>query len=163
MGLVLATVKFGKEEAAGIEILDCILPYDLNARLIGTGFGGVLLLETSMEPDRTARILMEFPTSLIQMLIPVDKVVNAEMGEIRDAILQLAGRDPKKFAVKCVRRGRAISSSKDVEVSIGSALKQQGHVVDLDNPELIARIDLIGERAAISVKSPELQFKKNQV
>jgi len=160
MGLVLITVKFGKEEAAGIEVLDCILPFDLNAHLIGTGFGGVLLLETSLESDKAAIVLMECPTSLVQTLIPVDKVVKAEMSEIKEVVLPLVGRTPKIFAVKCVRRGKVIPSSKEVEVSIGSALTQQGHVVDLNNPELIVRIDVIGERVTISVKPPGLHLKK---
>ena len=160
MGLVLVTVKFGKEEAAGIEVLDCILPLDIGACIFKQSYGGIMILETSLEPDAAALAIMNCPTSLIRTITPVDAVVAADIKEITTKSNSLVGNVPKRLAVNCTRRGRVIASSRDVEVAVGKALKQSGHAISLSSPKLIVRIDIIGERATISVRNPDLLFKK---
>jgi len=160
MGFVLVTVKFGKEDAAELEVLDCILPYDQTARSVRQTYGGLLMLETSLDPDAAARIIMNTPTSLVRTIVPVDAVVGASIKEIVEKSTPLVGDTAKAIAVKCVRRGRSIRSSRDVEEEVGKTLKLSGHSISLNSPDLVVRVDVIGEHATISVRNPDLAFKK---
>ncbi len=59
-----------------------------------------------------------------------------------------------RVAVDCARRGRFLTSSHVVEEEVGRLLKARGKAIDLDKPDLIVRIDIIGSFSTISVKPP---------
>ncbi|HDI01743.1 MAG TPA: hypothetical protein ENF78_04885, partial [Candidatus Bathyarchaeota archaeon] len=57
-----------------------------------------------------------------------------------------------KFAVKCRRRGRAVKSSLEVEREIGQAIREAtGAEVDLERPDIVFRVEVIGQVAGISL------------
>jgi tRNA(Ser,Leu) C12 N-acetylase TAN1 len=94
--------------------------------------------------------------------MPVDSAVKAEVGAIVSEVLRLVPPSRGSVSVVCQRRGRAIASSHDLEVVVGSELKSRGHLIDLENPQLVVRIDIIGERATISVRPPAGYFTKRK-
>jgi len=162
MGLVLITAAFGKEKSAMMEILDCILHLDPSAKFAELGLGGLLLLETSINSDAACIAINDYPTSFIFTMTPVDIIVNSDLMKISDTIRGLIGLQRCKVAVKCRRRGRAINSSSEVEVEIGRMLKTVGFSIDLEKPELVVQIDIIGKRTTISVRPPTAFFKKRR-
>jgi tRNA acetyltransferase TAN1 len=154
------TVVYGKEESAKLEVLDCIFPRDPGARFLEHGYGGLLVLETSLSSDDATRILADSPTSLIFKITPVDSLVQSAMDSICSEVLRLVGAGDQSISVSCRRRGRAIASSSEVERQVGSALKEAGHTIDLEHPDLNVRIDIIGGRTTISVKTPAVFLVK---
>jgi tRNA(Ser,Leu) C12 N-acetylase TAN1 len=160
MGFVLITVPYGKEEAAKLEVLDCIFPRDQNARFVEHGYGGLLLLDTILNADDAALVLRDCPTSSVFKIIPVDSMVNSDMATVSREAVRLTGGGRRRVAAVCNRRGRVIASGSEVEAAVGQVLKSRGHIIDLKNPDLIIRIDIIGERTTISVRHPSGFFTK---
>ncbi len=153
MATVLITVEYGKESKAAVEILDCILPLDPGASIKRSGFGGVLILETSIDPDRAAESIAGSLSRLVRSSIPVDQLVNSAISEIEKTAASLV-RIGSKIAVRCRRRGSDLPSPKEVECIVGRRLACLGCTVDLKDPDHIVRIEIIGEVTAISVRPP---------
>lgn len=160
MPLVLMTVVYGKEESAKLEVLDCLFPQDPGARFLDHSFGGLLLLKTSLDADAAAQRLMDCPTGLVFRITPVDSLVQSEMDPICGEVLRLVGGGRQSVCVDCRRRGRFIASSSEVERKVGGSLKAAGHTIDLKKPDVMVRIDIIGECTTISVRPPSGFFTK---
>jgi len=153
MATVLITVEYGKEDGAAVEVLDCILPLDPGASVRRCGFGGVLFLETSLDPCRAAESIEVSLCRLVRSIIPVDELVRSDLSEIEKAVASIV-EVGSKIAVKCRRRGSSLPSKGEVERLVGRRLTGLGCVVDLKNPDKIARIEVIGEVTAVSVRPP---------
>ncbi len=161
MGIVFLTVAYGKEGSAMIEALDILMPHDPQVSAEKLGFGGLALIRTELASDEAARLVFDGPTSLVRSASPVDAVVKSDLGAIGEEVRRLAQMvAPGTAAVTCARRGRSLSSSQEVEREIGTLLEQLGFKVNLRTPSLVVRIDVIGERTAISIRPPEMFFKK---
>jgi len=161
MGTVLLTLEYGKEEAGAIEALDVLMPHDPGAKAERPPFGGLVLISTALDPDAAAGIMAGAPTSYIRSVSPVDAVVPSEMGAIMEAVGERLPRPATgTAAVRCARRGRAIGSSQEVERAAGDLLRRAGYAVDLANPSIVVRIDVIGGQTAISIRPPDRFFKK---
>lgn len=127
---------------------------------MGTGFGGVLLIETALGPTRASKILAGGPTSLIRTITPIDALVGATKSEILGGIARLVGDRRLTVMVRCRRRGRAVPSGTSIENEVGAFLASKGHRIDLASPQVIVNIDIIGGSAAISVRKPEDFIRK---
>lgn len=121
-----------------------------------TYFRGLLRVDTGRE-DAMAR-LRETDTSYISRAIPIQGVVDADIGSIKSFFKnkEIEG----SFAVRCKRRGSHGFSSKDLEVEVGSMVVNEGARVDLNNPASILWVDIIQERANLSILSPGDIVKK---
>lgn len=87
-------------------------------------------------------------------------MINSDMAAISREAVRLTKGGQHRVAAICKRRGRVIASSSEVEAAVGQVLKSRGHIIDLKNPDLIVRIDIIGERTTISVRHPSGFFTK---
>lgn len=154
MGALLVTTDYGKEVDAAAEALDCLLPLDPGAGLRETGFGGLIILETSLDPDKAADAVLGCTTAHIRSIVPIDIMVRTGLEGIASAVLP-AVAPGSRVAVRCRRRGSSMPSSKMVEEAVGKALTERGAHVDLRAPDLVVRIEIIGEVTAISVRPPE--------
>jgi len=154
MGILLITVVYGKEAKARLEVLDCVFPHDHSASCSVQPYGGLLLLETELPADEAAARIAVCSTSLVFKIIPIDSVVESDLGRICSEVLRLVPRGAMRVAVDCTRRGRVIPSSHHVEEEVGRLLKERGNSIDLGSPDLIVRIDIIGSRSIISVRPP---------
>lgn len=152
MGTVLVTVEYGKEKRAAAEVLDCILPLDAGACVRESGFGGLLILETSLDPDFAASSVARSCSALVRGIVPVDLLVPSDLRAIEEASIRIAGKG--SVAVRCRRRGSQLPPAMEVEGRIGRALAEHGFRVDLDDPDQVVRIEIIGEMTAVSIRSP---------
>ncbi|MGQ9760059.1 MAG: THUMP domain-containing protein [Candidatus Methanomethylicaceae archaeon] len=160
MGFLLVTAPCGKEEAAELEVLDCIIHRDPGASFIPHSYRGLLILNTKLSSDEAAKLVKDCPTAYICKIIPVDATIKSDLPSIIECVTKLIPRDSRSLRVECKRRGQYIKSSYDVELAVGAALKDLGHTVNFRSPERIVRIDIIGEWTTISVGSPERYFTK---
>jgi tRNA acetyltransferase TAN1 len=154
MGTLLITAVYGKEREARLEALDCIFPKDPAASCSRLPYGGLLLLKTRLQSNEAAAAIHACSTSLIFRVIPVDSVTESSLPKIGSEVLRLVPRGTRRIAVDCARRGRALQSSHAVEEEVGSLLKAQGNAIDIENPDIIVRIDIIGSLTTISVRPP---------
>jgi tRNA(Ser,Leu) C12 N-acetylase TAN1 len=154
MGVLLLTVVCGKEAKARLEALDCVFPKDPIANCSLPSYGGLLILETGLPSDDAARLVATCSTSLISKIIPVDSIIESDLEKICAEALRLTPPGSGRVAVDCARRGRLLKSSHVVEEEVGRLLKAHGKAIDLKNPDLIVRIDIIGSLSTISVRPP---------
>ena len=127
------------------------------------GFKGLVIVESCRDRRRLMeRILDEVPEA--EAVIPVDVEVGAELEEIREAAVRLAERKlsgDESFAVKTVRRGSHRFRSIDVNVVVGAAVQETlGAPVNLDNPDKIIQVEIIMDRAGISVLEGSSGWRK---
>ena len=124
-----------------------------------TYFRGLLSVNTKHE-DAISR-LREKDTAYLSKAIPIQEVAEAKIESIEEFF-----KDTKiegAFAARCKRRGAHDFSSKDVEIAVGNVITGEGSRVDLDNPETILWVDIIQEKAYLSVLSPDDIIKKTPI
>ena len=154
---LLATCLPGKEDKAELELLDALLLGGAREiRVQRTRYPGVLLVEVPLPPEQAYEAVRSVQMAYVRSVVPLQAVVEAEFQAILRASVELAlraGLGPGlKFAVRCRRRGKALSSSAEVERAVGKALVEAtGADVDLEKPDLIVRIEVIDDLAGICI------------
>jgi tRNA uracil 4-sulfurtransferase len=111
---------------------------------------GGLLLHTP-EPEAACEVLPR--VFGIGSFSPVETVVEADIDVLCRAARErftetVRGRT---FAVRCKRHGPRRLSTREVECRVGAVLDGAGRV-DLDNPDVVVRIDLQDDRAYVHVR-----------
>ena len=154
---LLATCKVGKEEQAEIELLDALLRRDMAVEVVRAGFPGVLLVRTSLMPQEALELVRSMEMAYVISVVPLELIVPAEQSAIEEACIRLAQEERigpgTRFAVRCRRRGRAISSSHELEIAVGRALREAtGAEVDLERPDVVFRIEVVGDIAGIGLE-----------
>ena len=160
MQLIVKT-PFDLEKIAASRILE--LDPDARLSIKPGGLKGLIVVESCR--DRLAlksAILQEVPE--VESVVSVDEVVEAELGKIVETARRIAKdrlNEERSFAVKTVRRGRHNFTSLDVNCAVGSAVQMEtGARVDLENPAVVIRVEIIFDRAGISVVEGERGWRK---
>ena len=151
---LLATTRQGKEDKAEVELLDALVRHDRNVEVLRTAYPGVLLVKTALRPEEALRAVRSMEMAYVEHVFPIHEVVKTDLEALRETCLKLARevglRPGLKFAVRCRRRGRAIRSSVEVERALGQAIREAtGAEVDLEEPDVVFRIEVIGDVAGI--------------
>ena len=160
MKLVVKT-PFDLEEVVASRIIEL----DAGVRLIVKpgGLKGLLLVEECGDAELLRRrILDEVPE--VESVLFVDEVVEADLDRIVEAAVRLARErisGDESFAVRTTRRGRHGFSSIDVNVRVGSAVQAAtGARVDLENPDAVIYVEIIFDKAGISIVRGEREWRK---
>ncbi|AEC51539.1 hypothetical protein PNA2_0624 [Pyrococcus sp. NA2] len=152
----IATCPPGREGDAILE-----LEWSINAKVRRTKWRGVLVGETDLPKEDAIKRLRSFETFALQRLIPLDSIVDLE--KLEEEVKDLCQKIPrgKKFAVRAKVRGSKIGEKK-IEREIGGIIKRiTGNPVDLENPEVIVVIEILGKKAGIGVLEPGELLKFN--
>ena len=149
---LLVTCPSGFEKEAKRELEEILETGRVNM----TYFRGLLSVDTKRE-DAIER-LKEADTSYISKATPIQEVVHADLDSIKNFFKETKIKGT--FAARCKRRGNHDFSSKDVEIEVGNVITGEEARVDLDNPETILLVDIIQEKAHLSVLSPDDVVKK---
>lgn len=125
-----------------------------------TGLPGLVVARTCLDPlevvEKVRREVEEHPWSFrfILKLVPVQKIVEASLENIRNASLELAneliGVDETYRIL--VRKRLTDLSTRDLIDAIAPMIERK---VRLDNPDKVLLIEIIGELAGISVIRPD--------
>jgi len=160
MGLLFVTVASGFEKEAILELCGALGNDRARCR---SAFKGVVLVSTLIDGRRAAKDVEGCNTEFVARIVPVDRVVRADLPSIVDAVMKIGGIGAEDaFAVRCRRRGSHDFSSRDVENAVGSAI-ELGHV-DLENPDKIVNVEILFNRAYVSVvRMGEIVEKKIRV
>jgi tRNA acetyltransferase TAN1 len=120
-------------------------------RVIKTPHKGLFLIEAP--PDATEKI-DDYETTAVYRVIPLDAMIPADLSQIEKTAVALC-RDKlphsQSFAVRCKRRGFPLSS-KEIERVVGAAIVTAcKNPVNLDNPDFLVLVEIIGKKAGIGV------------
>jgi tRNA acetyltransferase TAN1 len=128
---------------------------DKTSEATATGIIGLTVAKTSLDPKEVVRklrdIVREKPWEIKYVLkvVPVEKLVPATIEDISKATIQLSEQihEGEKFRVTVEKR-RSNLSSREVIEAVAKNVKRK---VDLENPDRIMLIEIVGQKAGVSV------------
>jgi len=157
---LLVTTSRGSEEDACSEIWYLLGEIgDSAVKVDRTGITGLIAAKTAFNPfeviDKLRKILKERPYEFRYTfrVIPIEKVVRTDLGEIERATTELASRieEGESFRVTVEKRFTG-TSSKDIIEAVAGNIERK---VDLGNPDKIVLIEVVGGLTGISIIRPE--------
>jgi tRNA acetyltransferase TAN1 len=132
---------------------------DRGSAIETTSVIGLVIAKTKLDPVKAIRDLRallkdrpwEFKYTL--KLVPVQKVVEAQLERIEQAALEFAARigQKEKFRITVEKRHTDLSS----KTLIDTIAKGIERTVDLDSPDRILMIEVIGQLAGLALIQPE--------
>jgi len=167
--LIVTTFR-GQENVAAIELEDLLKSLgDESPEITITKVAGLLTARTSLDPfkvvEEVKKILAEEPWRISSLLrfIPIEHVVEAKPEKIAEAVEKLSSKIPEeaKFRVTVEKRHTSLSSRELIE----AAASRVDRKVDLENPDWIVLIEVLGGVAGVSVLKPDqiLSTKRGRV
>jgi len=138
--VALAMVKASHELEAELEILDCILPYDLEARAVKISVPGVIIIESRLCEKEVISILKNCFVSQAKKIIPINKVVRNDVNEILDNVIVLSEAIEsfnRTFRVELKSYAKIDVDRELVEKIVEKLKEKRGWKVDLKNPDII--------------------------
>ncbi len=142
-----------------------VLLLDREAEVVASPLGlrGLVVVERCKDPDALAsKVSSEVPEA--ERVIRPLAVVRSELSEIMDAAREVVkGRISlgEGFAVRTVRRAKSGFTSLEVNAKVGAVVQEvTGARVDLDNPDKVVLVEVIGERTAVAVVEGSVEHRK---
>lgn len=160
--LIVSAPRFREEEACDemLELLESFGDPDAMAEL--TEIKGIILARTKLDPlrvvERLKKLASDEPWEIryIMRVIPVEKVVPAELEDIQGAVTDLAARigADESFRVTVEKRHSALHSMEIIEY-IAEAVKRK---VNLNEPNWVVLVEIVGGDAGVSVVRKDQVF-----
>jgi len=156
---LLITTARGNEEDACSEVWYLLGEVgDSAATVDKTGVMGLIAAKTAFNPfeitEKFRSILKERPWEFRYTLrvIPIEKVVRTDFGEIQRAVTELSSKigEEETFRVTVEKRFTEISTKEIIEAAAANIERK----VDLSNPDKILLIEVVGGVTGISVIKP---------
>ncbi|MEM2107676.1 MAG: THUMP domain-containing protein [Candidatus Bathyarchaeia archaeon] len=157
---LLATTSRGNEKPACYELLYLLKDdlCDADAVVGKTGISGLVVAKTTFEPfaaiEKLRAILQEQPYKFRYTLrvIPVEKVVRTDLEEVKRAAAELSLRihDNETFRVTVEKRFTSIHTSDFIKAAAEGITRR----VDLENPDKILLIEVVGGFTGLSLIRP---------
>ncbi|HEY8140451.1 MAG TPA: THUMP domain-containing protein [Nitrososphaera sp.] len=160
--LVVSTYRFREEEAQD-EILNLLEQFgDPDSECEITDIKGILLANTSIGPTDVVAKLKDLTSSdpwqirYILRVLPIQAVVATDLRSIRHASAELASRigSTDKFRVTVEKRHSPITSGEIIS-SVAEVIQSK---VDLENPDWVVLVQVLGKQTGISVITPQQTF-----
>ncbi len=159
--LIATTYRF-REEDAHDELLDLLEDFgDGSAEAEISKIKGIILAQTGLDPFsvvQNLRSAVSEPWRIRYLLrvIPVETVVPAGLEDIKQAAVKLAGRiaESESFRITVEKRHSQLHTSEIIDV-IAEEIKRK---VDLENPDWVVMIQILGSEAGVSVLKPDQIF-----
>ncbi|MFQ5758273.1 MAG: THUMP domain-containing protein [Candidatus Bathyarchaeia archaeon] len=156
---LLVTTSRGNEEDLCSEIWYLLREMgDEAVQVEKTGVTGLITVKTALSPfdviKKLRDILEKRPWEFRYTLrvVPIDKVVRTDLGEIQSAATKLASkiREDETFRVTVEKRFTALSSQEITEAAAENVERR----VNLENPDKIVLVEVVGRLTGISVAEP---------
>lgn len=157
---ILATTSRGNETEACSELWYLLGQIgDQSPTVDKTGVSGLIAAKTVLDPmeviKKLRRILHEHPYEFRYLLrvIPVQKVVRTDLKEIQNAAKELGTKIEQNETFRItVEKRFTDTSTKSIIEAAASVINRK---VNLDNPDKILLIEVIGGLTGLSVIKPE--------
>jgi tRNA acetyltransferase TAN1 len=161
--LIASTFKHREEDAQDelLEILEML--GDCKSESQATDISGIVLGYTKLDPFQIVKALRELVKNepwqirYVLRLLPIEVVVYTESENIKNAAKKLALKiqSGDTFRITVERRHTSINSS-DI---ISTIAKEIDNKVDLENPDWIVLVQVVGGQTGISVIKPNQIFR----
>ena len=160
---LLVTTARGNEEDVCSEIWYLLGEIgDSAATVDKTGITGLIAAKTAFNPfnvvEKFRDMLKQRPWEFRYTfrVIPIEKVVRTELGDIERTVTELASKidENESFRVTVEKRFTQIST-KDVIETVATNIERK---VDLENPDKIVLIEIVGKFTGISIVKPNELF-----
>jgi tRNA acetyltransferase TAN1 len=161
--LIASTFKHREEDAQDelLEILEML--GDCESESQATDISGIVLGYTKLDPFQIVKALRELVKNepwqirYVLRLLPIEVVVYTESENIKNAAkkLTLKIQSGDTFRITVERRHTSINSS-DI---ISTIAKEIDNKVDLENPDWIVLVQVVGGQTGISVIKPNQIFR----
>lgn len=157
---LLATTSRGNEDEACSELWYLLGEIGDSAPTVDkTGVAGLIVAKTAFDPfevvKRFREILRERPYEFryILRIIPIEKVVRTDLGEIQRAATELGSKIGKDetFRVTVEKRFTETSTRDIIEAAAANIERE----VNLNNPDKILLVEVIGGLTGLSVIKPD--------
>lgn len=156
---LLITTARGNEEEASSEIWYLLGEIgDTASKVDKTGISGVIAAKTAFDPleviDKLRGLLKERPYEFRYSfrIIPIEKVVRTDLGEIQKAVIELATKikENETFRITVEKRFTT-TSTKDLIEAAATNIERK---VDLNKPDKIILVEVVGGLSGVSVIKP---------
>jgi tRNA acetyltransferase TAN1 len=156
---LLATTSRGFGRATCRELKYLLEQIGDNTAIVDkTGIAGLVVAKTSIDPFEAVKKLKEvlrdrpYEFRYLFRVIPVERVVRTDLAEIEKAVVELSGkiREGECFRITVEKRFTSLSSHAVIE-AVAKSIKRQ---VNLDKPDKIVLIEIVGGLTGISVLTP---------
>lgn len=153
--LIVSSPRFREEEACD-EMLDLLESFgDPDAEAELTEIKGIILAKTKLGPLQVVESLKKlaidepWQVKYVMRVIPVEKVVPAELQDIQGAVSELEARigPDESFRVTVEKRHSALHTIEVIEY-IAEAVKRK---VNLTEPDWIVLVEIVAGDAGVSV------------
>jgi len=155
---VFATTQRGLEAVAASHIAEL----GFKAVHAPLGMQGIVVVYCAGDPEEAARIIQqEVPEA--ERVLPIYAEVSADLDSICAAVKKLASKlsRDESFAVRTTRRGSHGFTSLDVNVRAGACIQEvTGNPVNLTYPDKVFWVEIVGERAYISLTPGNMLHRK---
>jgi len=156
--LILVKTPLGMERIAASRISE--LAEGVEAEAKPNGYSGIVLVKG----DHTLASRIKSEVLEAEKVMVAEEVVDAAIEPIVDAAVRIAREKlagAASFAVRTTRRGSHDFTSIDVNVKVGAAVKNQLEVpVDLENPDKVLFVEIIGSLALVGVMDGSELYRK---
>lgn len=156
---LLATTWRGNEENACSELWYLLGEIGDSAPTVDkTGVAGLIAAKTAFDPfeviEKFRKILHErsYEFRYTLRIIPVEKVVRTDLGEIQQAATELSSKigEDETFRVTVEKRFTETPTQDIIEATAANIERK----VDLNNPDKILLIEVVGRLTGLSVIKP---------
>jgi len=156
----------GDTEDELIDILDKLGDSDVKISI--SNMSGIITVETKLDPIEVVRkikeMILDEPWSIRYCLriIPIQKVVKTNIGEIEKEIYSMSDQIGKKESYRIlIEKRNSDISSKEIITKIANGIKNK---VSLDFPDKVILIEILGIVTGISIlkKSDILSLEKTK-
>ncbi|MCK5627838.1 THUMP domain-containing protein [Candidatus Bathyarchaeota archaeon] len=156
---IIATCSRGTENKMCSELRYLLNELGAPSPLVGkTGISGLIVAKTLLDPFKAInkfRVLFRerpYEFRYTQRIIPIEKTVPTDLEEIIFSAKELSSRieEDESFRITVEKRFTSIHSS-DVIEGIAAEIQKK---VDLENPDKILLIEIIGELTGIALIKP---------
>lgn len=159
--LIVSSSRFREEEACQ-EILDLLDSFgDPSAEAELTEIKGIILVKTALDLLQVIEELKKLTTEepwmikYIMRVIPIEKVMPAELEYIQGVVVDLAVRiRPEDSFRVTVEKRHSILHSMEIIECIADGVKRR---VNLKDPDWVVLVEIVGKKAGISI------VKKDQI
>jgi tRNA acetyltransferase TAN1 len=156
---LLATTWRGNEENACSELRYLLGEIGDSAPTVDkTGVAGLIAAKTAFDPfeviEKFRKILHErsYEFRYTLRIIPVEKIVRTDLGEIQQAAMELSSKigEDETFRVTVEKRFTETPTQDIIEATAANIERK----VDLNNPDKILLIEVVGGLTGLSVIKP---------
>ncbi len=158
---ILIKTALGMEKIVASRVEE--LNRDLEALPSPLGFKGLVLVYGCKDPELDAAEIEKEVIEADRVLV-IQAHAKAELKDMAKRAAELAKNrisENECFAVRTVRRGRHDFTSIDVNVVVGDAVRKATNAcVNLDFPDKVVLVEIIGNEAYISIYPGTIEWKK---